>query len=905
MHRWTWFRISALTFSAAVACLPQGGGGGAGWAPSAPATSGGSSGGGGDLATPTRPTLPDGDYACTLTDHGTVYPPYLCRITTAATGVRLTKLEGSQRVRGALVILGDDRADFHGEFYCAGGGCDRQVDTHFARTDARWSADLGDGDQLQLDYVPAGMYAGAGYGADAWADDGYRGAELDAGVVSGGGGSPDAGAVLTGGGGSPDGGVVASGGSGDGPAVTACDLPEATAAVRSCPAGGQQRPDTGPPVLARALTAAVDRAPAPGQVVDPKTLPLPAAPRGFDLVASVPSVELEVTEVQGLESLFVSTPKSAAARPKLMRGLALAYRRLEWAAQVEAAAADPAERDRLTQLGKTEAAARAGQITYLALLKNQYPKWCETVDAADPARSRGCIDDALYQLAGADERSGKLADARAVYLELVQSWPQSTFIPGAYFAFGELFFGEAQADPTKLTLAERSYSEVIKYPAPDNALWGAAHHRLARVAWLKGDPARALSELKKTIEFGMQSAAVPAAAALAAIARQDLIAVYPSTGAGKRAFDFVKPLVGSDAAALALLDAMRPSYLGLKSYAELVALDEDLLVREPARCDRLIEVAEVSRALPADVPAIVALAGRLDALASKLLRAHDPAGPACAAGAIAFAAETALPWHDAVIARPDEPTATAAAELLGALVADFTPEVYATATFPRLAVADRPSRAALILFRGQLNQVRGKYALCLAQLAVFASQAPTDPRAPAALDAAARCALDAYDEAHAGRSDRAPLGVLPRPTAGATVDLRARGWSVAEQGWLTQLERQLCEVRPGGGVDGRARRSRLQFARARTYLDAHRWQGAAALFHALALDPNAPDAADAAPLYLEALYAATEAGPGATCTATLAADAAALDARHCAGGARTAACATLAAIKTDIIALPR
>ena len=48
-------------------------------------------------------------------------------------------------------------------------------------------------------------------------------------------------------------------------------------------------------------------------------------------------------------------------------------------------------------------------------------------------------------------------------------------------AFGELFFQEAQGDPSKWDLAAAAYKEVIKYPPPTNKVYGYARSR--KVIW--------------------------------------------------------------------------------------------------------------------------------------------------------------------------------------------------------------------------------------------------------------------------------------------------------------------------------------------------------------------------------------------------------------------------------------
>ncbi len=228
-----------------------------------------------------RASLPDGDYACTLTDRGTAYPPYLCRVaTTDAT--RLVKLEGSQRVRGTITFDAADRVGFHGEFYCAAGGCTRPIETSLARqADGAWLGDIGEGVTLALVYQPAGMYGGAGYGADAWTDGGD-----------------------------------ASGG------VAACAVPADDAGTCG---GGARRPDPGAPALGQ-LVAIVDRSPPVGTPPpDLATLPLPERPP--DAIERSSRGEAEViAELAELEERFRATARSAADRPMLLWRMAMGYR---------------------------------------------------------------------------------------------------------------------------------------------------------------------------------------------------------------------------------------------------------------------------------------------------------------------------------------------------------------------------------------------------------------------------------------------------------------------------------------------------------------------------------------------------------------------------------------------------
>src|SRR5262249_44276589 len=116
---------------------------------------------------------------------------------------------------------------------------------------------------------------------------------------------------------------------------------------------------------------------------------------------------------------------------------------------------------------KVESMARQAAIKNYSVLKSQYAGWCQFA-AKPPAPSSGCIDETLYDLAYEYEQGGDLAEARKAYLDLIQASPGSKYVPSAYLAFGELFFQEAQGDPSKWALAEQSYKEVVRYPAPDN-----------------------------------------------------------------------------------------------------------------------------------------------------------------------------------------------------------------------------------------------------------------------------------------------------------------------------------------------------------------------------------------------------------------------------------------------------
>ena len=88
------------------------------------------------------------------------------------------------------------------------------------------------------------------------------------------------------------------------------------------------------------------------------------------------------------------------------------------------------------QATRSWVARRAQAEKYYQLIKTEYPNYPQ-------------LDEVLYYLAYEYEQANENDKARQVYFELIQTRPNSKYIPNAYLAFGELFFNEAQGDPSK------------------------------------------------------------------------------------------------------------------------------------------------------------------------------------------------------------------------------------------------------------------------------------------------------------------------------------------------------------------------------------------------------------------------------------------------------------------------
>ena len=142
-------------------------------------------------------------------------------------------------------------------------------------------------------------------------------------------------------------------------------------------------------------------------------------------------------------------------------------------------------------------------------------------------------------------RRSDLDNARKVYFELIQKAPKSPYIPNAYLAFGELFFNEAQGDPSKWELAAQRVQGGDQVPAAEQQ--GVRLRPLqARLRLLEqGRVRRARStSSRRSIEYGDQfTRACRTPTQLAKSARRDIIPVYARERRTRsKAYNFFKPL---------------------------------------------------------------------------------------------------------------------------------------------------------------------------------------------------------------------------------------------------------------------------------------------------------------------------------------------------------------------------
>jgi TolA-binding protein len=203
---------------------------------------------------------------------------------------------------------------------------------------------------------------------------------------------------------------------------------------------------------------------------------------------------------------------------------------------------------------------------------DQHPTFCQSPNATEPNKSQGCIDDALYFLAIEHIEADSLENARKSYFKLIQSFPQSPWIPHAYLGFGEMFLSEGAADPSKLDFARQSYEQVLKYPPPQNEVYGFAHYRLGQVFHQKNDDQAALKHFVKAIETTTDFASLPSSVTLGDKAREEVVVIYANVGTPRKAESFFQRLAkdppGSNERVAQMVDALVARYLRDNKRAE-------------------------------------------------------------------------------------------------------------------------------------------------------------------------------------------------------------------------------------------------------------------------------------------------------------------------------------------------
>jgi len=264
-----------------------------------------------------------------------------------------------------------------------------------------------------------------------------------------------------------------------------------------------------------------------------------------------------VTELQLLEALYARMPATAPDKPQILRRLAEDYVELKNAARRDkenmlrssgsSSAGQSQVANEIPRLEKVMRTARTMALKYYLELVNNHPNHCQSPNAVDPALSQGCLDDALYAMGLEYQEIDRLDESRKQYLQLIKTFPRSKWVAYAYLAFGELFFSEAAADPSKLDFAQKTYEEVVKSAAPQNDVLGFAQYRLGQIHHQKQDDSTALAHFVQAIDFSMKFAGLASSKLLGEVARRQIVPSYAAAGIPRKAEAFFKRLTNDPA----------------------------------------------------------------------------------------------------------------------------------------------------------------------------------------------------------------------------------------------------------------------------------------------------------------------------------------------------------------------
>jgi tetratricopeptide (TPR) repeat protein len=585
---------------------------------------------------------------------------------------------------------------------------------------------------------------------------------------------------------------------------------------------------------------------------------------------------LLVTEISGLENLFSGTPANAPDRSQVVRRLAEDYVELESAAFRDKTLAE-IKRDQLKKTDPAGASQQQAQVQLGAQImgkaRENAEKFYTIIDTDYPDYPQ--LDEVLYYLAYEYEQANDNANARRIYYELIQKRPNSKYIPNAYLAFGELFFNDAQGDPSKWAFARDAYVKVIGYPPPGNKIYGYAWYKLAYVFWNTGELEKALNSFKKVIEYGTTYSDLPNASKLADSARKDLIPVYALKGDPAAAYNFFHGLSGDAPSAntrtFKMMDDLGNDYLDTGHYPEAIALYKDLIVRDRSgekSCVYQAHITEATMAMKSGNKDLIKneLDNQAKVFASfKEGGASADAKEECANKTAALLTETAMAWHLEAVGSggqrgTGDPTAMRLAAYLYKKVVDtWSAQQFAQFQFPRIVKEDWPNIYKIKYAMADLLYVQKDWAGCGPAFDSVVAENPNAPEAAEAAYASVLCYQNIYDQTHANGSDRQGSGNMPgakkTTTEDETAKLKPKEFTPDQKGMIQAFNRYICYIHPGpNDAAGQAQLAEVKYARARTYFEAQHWQEASIAFREIAMASADKDIGIyAAQLYLESV----------------------------------------------------
>ncbi|MGZ4807836.1 MAG: tetratricopeptide repeat protein [Thermoanaerobaculia bacterium] len=512
------------------------------------------------------------------------------------------------------------------------------------------------------------------------------------------------------------------------------------------------------------------------------------------------------------------------------------------------------------------------------------------------------MDEVLFYLAFAYQDSHDQANARRVYLTLIQRFPQSRFIPNAYLSFAEFFFEQGAMEE-----ARQFYQRVIDINTPENTVYGYALYKMAWVYFNLSDFDNSLQTFFRVVDYARQHQDNPSVAPLLRSARTELVGAYGAVYGVSRplrpaeALNTFRRYGADENDAYAMFEHLGELYQDNGQWPNSIAVYHELMSSR-ATSDKFCHwQAMVAKAVVASqnrenqMREVQRLLDVYDTYRAANSQRSAEARGACRDATARIVFDVASHWHLEAIGRSaegqqqtrgtrDNATMARAAQLYNLLLDRF-PDLDQV-TFPDYDRRDWPSRYRIAYYAADILRDQNNFEECGPAYDRVVEMNPTGEFTEDAAYKAVLCYNDLFsrDLEHASqarparRNTGSAEGATPahqtaaQVAAAAVARLTPRDFNTQETGMLRAFSRYVCFVgnnQPGAnasaapqvgaeGEDPRTVLLTIKYRRAYLYYAANKFEESATLFQDIAFsDPNAPDPENlreiAADLYLDCL----------------------------------------------------
>lgn len=703
------------------------------------------------------------------------------------------------------------------------------------------------------------------------------------------------------------------------PAVPAnvCAPDDRVQAAMACPSSAVRfghSASTAPPAAARAVQE--ERTKSKAAKKSAPTVQLDEATMRRRANLQRRSRELLEREVQLTATLVRNMQRSDPHRPDALMRLAENLQELSSAANAQGHELDEAifqARQANNQRRVQELERQQQQYFQQARnFRQQLIRTFEVLVSDHPQYNR--MDAVLFYLAFAYQDSNDMTNARRVYLNLIQRFPNSQYVPNAYLSFAEFFFEQGAMEE-----AQQFYNRVIAINTPENQVYGYALYKLAWVYFNLQNYEESLNTFFRVIEYARQHPENPSVAPLLRSARGELVTAYGAV------YGVTRPLRPSEALntfrryaadennAFEMLERLAELYQDNGQWPNSIAVYHELMAQRSNSDKFCLWQGAVAKAVVASRPRDEQMR-EIQRLVDVYDRYRDPnsgrsqeARNQCRDVTARVVFDVASHWHLEAIGRSAEgqqqtrgtrdPTTMARAAQLYDLLLDRFPDLDQV-TFPEYDRRDWPTRYRIAYYRADILRDQGNFAECGPAYDRVVEMNPQGEFTEDAAYKAVLCYNDLFSARLAEQSRRRPTrentggrnesqqqtgGRNRNQPADEAARLAPRELNEQEAGMLRAFTRYICfagaAIQAQSGSSGQGAQAgrqaapaqggsaeedlrtvllTIKYRRAYLYYAANKFEEASALFREIAFsDPTVPDPENlreiAADLYLDSL----------------------------------------------------